>query len=132
MKAEGFARARLGIADVSEARDDTSCFVEEGQWLLILGPLEFGAAVAGSLIFDRSKFMAEHVLFGFDDAHGFFIDEEDIIRRADIGLVFADGDARASVEVDGFLALHSPSGASQQLVNSVASDLFGILVSRHL
>jgi hypothetical protein len=46
---------------------------------------------------------------GLDHAHGFFIDKQHVVRRADIGLVFTYRLSPASIEVDLFIVLNSPA-----------------------
>ena len=97
---EDFARARLGIAAIGEAGDDAGALVEEGQRLLVVDPLELGGGIAGGLLFDRRDLVAPVLWLGFDDADRLLVHEQHIVGRADVGLVFAHGDARTGVEID--------------------------------
>ena len=81
----------------------------------------------GGLIFNRGEAVADFFLFGFDDADGLFVDEKDVIGGADVGLVLADGDVRAGIEVERLFALDD----GEELVNTVAGGLLGILIGAH-
>ena len=60
-----------------------------------------------------------------------FVYEQHVIGCANVGLIFANGDSRSGIEIDGFLALDEPTAGVEHLVNFVASNLFRILVRRH-
>jgi hypothetical protein len=77
----------------------------------------------------RGEALAFFLALGFDDADGFFVDEQHVVGRAGIGMPFADGLADTGAEVD-FL-LHRPASLTKLLVNPVAGFLFGILVVGH-
>ncbi len=89
MKIEDLARTRLGVAPIGEAGDDASAFVQEWQRLLVVDPFQFGCCVACGLRFDLGDFVREVFLLGLDHSHCFFVHEQHVVRRADIGLIFA-------------------------------------------
>jgi hypothetical protein len=92
VEGEEFAGAGLGVALIGEAGDDAGGFVDEGEGLGIVDPLELGGGVVAGLLFDGGDVVAPFRGFGFDDGGGLFVDEEDVIGWALVGLVFADGD----------------------------------------
>ena len=131
VKAEDFARAGLGVAGIGEAGDDASAFVEEWQRLAVADPFELGRGVAFGLFLDLGDLVAKLFLLGLDDADGFFIDEKDVIGRADVGLVFANRNPRAGAEVDLLCRLNDPAGKLELRVDVVAGLLFRVLVFGH-
>ena len=107
---EDFARARLGVALVGEAGEDAGGLVEEGQRAAGgLDPLQFGRGVVRGLFLDRGDGVAESLLLGLDDTDGLAVHEEDVVGRAGVGGVFADGLALAGVMVPLILGLHGPA-----------------------
>ena len=133
MECEDFARARIGVAPVREPRDLPRALVEKGQRFGARNPFQLGVGVAFGLQLDCSKPCAPTVRLGLDDADGPPVGEEHVIGRTDVGLVFAHRDAEPGIEVDSILVLHVPARSPEAIINSVAGDLFGILVdvTRH-
>ena len=69
---------------------------------------------------------------GFDHANGFVADEENVVGRTDIGLVFTNGDPGTGTEIDLLLVLNQPACLLQHQVDLVARSLFRCLVEvRH-
>ena len=132
-KVKIFPRTRIGVAPVREPRNLPRAFVEKGQRCGVRDPLELGAGVSLRLLFDCRESSPPAVRFGLDDANGLSVNEEHVVGRSDIGLVFAHRDAKARGEVDGIPVLHMPARSPEAVVDPVAGDLFGILVdvTRH-
>jgi hypothetical protein len=63
-----------------------------------------------------------------DNANRLLVEEQDVVRRADIGLVFANGNARTGIEIYGCAMLYDPARLCQLGVNLVTSTLFRVLV----
>ena len=107
-------------------------FVNEWERLAIVHPLEAGSGVTAGLLLDRGDVLAPMLRLGFDHANGFVADEENVVGRTDIGLVFTNGDTGAGTEVDLLLVLNQPACLLQHQVDLVARSLFGRLVEvRH-
>jgi len=132
MEAEYLAGARLRVSGISKAGNHSSAFVKERQRLLILNPFELRVAVARRLLFDGRDVLAEVLFLGLDDADGGFIHEKHVISGADVGLIFANGDAWPGVEVDCPLVLHDPAAFAQHQIDAVAGGLLGILIWGHV
>ena len=75
--------------------------------------------------------MAELFLLGFDDADRFFVDEQHIVCRPDVGLVFANGDAEAGAEIDFLGRLDDPTRVFELRIDGVAGLLFRVLIFAH-
>ncbi len=131
VEAEDFTRARLGVAGVGKTGDDAGGFVEEGQRLPVVQPLELGGGVAFGLRFVGGQMLALFLALGFDDADGLAVDEKHVVGGADIGVVFAHRLAGAAAEVDFAGRLHDPARLPEQRVDVVAGFLFGVLVVAH-
>jgi len=82
------------------------------------------------LLLDHRDLVAPLPRLGFDNADGLFINEQRVVGRTDIGLVLANGNPQARVEIDGLPVLNNPADLDQTLIDLVARDLFGILVHR--
>jgi hypothetical protein len=80
------------------------------------------------LLFDRRDLVAPFLGFGLDDANCFLSNEKDIVGRADIGLVLANGDPKPGTEIDGHLVLNNPAGFLQMFVDLIAGNLFRVAV----
>lgn len=128
VKVEQLACARLGVLLVREAGDDTGTLVYKAQWGLVVDPLQGGVGVTGGLLFNGGDLVAPGLGFGFDHTHGRFFHEQYIVRRANVGLIFAHGNPGAGIEIDGLAVLHDPAGQTKLTVDLVAGALFGGLV----
>jgi len=131
VEAENLPRARLGVAGVGKAGDDAGGFVEEGQRLPVVDPFELGGGVAFGLGFVHGEVLTFGFTLGFDDADRLFVDEQDVVGRAGIGLPFAHGDPESGAEIDLALGLHHPAGGAQLRIDTVAGLLLGVLVFAH-
>ena len=128
MEGEGLPRTRIRVAPVREPRDLPRALVEKGQRFGVRDPLELGLGVALRLLFDGCELGAPVVRLGLHDADGLSVNEENIVGRSDIGLVFARRDAKTRSEVERVFVLHVPSRSPEAVVDPVAGDLFGLLV----
>ncbi|MCK6389792.1 MAG: hypothetical protein L6Q40_02040 [Azonexus sp.] len=80
------------------------------------------------------KFLRTVALFfslGFDDADRLFVDKQDIVGRADVGVPFAHSDPDGGGKIDLVPGLHHPASTTQLRINAVAGLLFGVLVFAH-
>src|ERR1700693_3109634 len=109
MEREDLARARLGIAAISEPGDNARALINKGQRFLVIHPFELGGGIATGLLLDGGDLLSPVFGFGFDNADGFLIDEKGIISRPNIGLVFLDGYAATGAEIDLLVALNDPA-----------------------
>ena len=130
MECKHFSRTRPGVAGVSKACDDSGAFVDEGQRLLVADPLELGSSVARRLILHGRDLVAPVLRFGLDDANGAAVHKQDIVCRADISLIFSDGDPQPRAQVDAILVLNMPSRLDQTGVDLIARYLFRCLIDR--
>ena len=89
--------------------------------------LEFGLRIFGRLFFDLSKLNPAFRLC-LDNTDRLSIDKQNVIRRADIGLIFANCNAVIRREIYSIFTLHNPTARSQLRINIIAGDLFWILV----
>ena len=131
MKIEHLARTRLGVARIGETGDDAGAFVQEGQRLFVVDPLQLGRCVALCLCFMGGESLPFFFALGFDYAHRFFVHEQHVVSRAGIGLVFAHGLPQPGIQVDFLGRLNNPPRLLEQRVDGVAGFLFGVLVFGH-
>lgn len=75
---------------------------------MVIDVLEAGEGIIFYLAFVYGEVSGFVFAFRFDDADGFLVDEKDVIGRADVGKVFADGDADGGGEVEGGFVLKGP------------------------
>jgi hypothetical protein len=80
------------------------------------------------LFLDGGEASAPVVRLGLDDADGLPIGEQDIVGRADVCLILADGHAQAGVEIERVLVLNVPTGRPQTFIDPVPGDLLRRLV----
>ena len=125
VEGEDLAGAGLGVALVGEAGDDARGLIEEGEgYAGFLDPLKLGGGVIDRLFFDSGDILAEVFFFSLNDTDGLSIDEEDIVGRASISLIFADGLALAGSKIDFSLVLNGPARCAEHLIDGLASFLF--------
>ena len=115
--------ARSRVASVGETGDHPGAFIHEGQGGAVAQPLEFCGRVTPGLLLNRRDLLAPVFRLGLDHADGFPVDEEHVVGRAGICLIFTDGDAESGAEVD--FRLDLPAGLFQHRVDGVARLLFG-------
>ena len=70
------------------------------------------------------------LVFGLrlDYAHGFAVDKQHVVRRADVGLIFRNGHTRSGSQIYVLLVLNDPAAFSQLLVDIVSRYLFRGLI----
>ncbi len=85
---------------IKKASDDAGAFIKKRQRLAVADPPEFGPGIAFGLLFDFRDLVAKGFFLGLDDADSLFVDMENVVSGADIGLVFAHRDSRVSAELD--------------------------------
>lgn len=120
--------SRSGVAPVGEPGDLPGVLGEERQWLGIGHPFELGVGVPFRLLLNDGYPFTLGVRFGFDDADGLPVAEEDVVGGASIGRVFAHCDARSRAEVDGIPVRYVPPRRPEAIINAVAGNLLGSLV----
>ena len=128
MKVEQLACARLGVLPVRETGNNTGALVNKAQWGLVVDPLQGGVSITGGLLFNGGNLVTPCLGFGFNHAHSLFVHEQHIVRRADVGLVFAHGNPGAGIKIDGLAILHDPAGQTKLTIDLVAGALLGGLV----
>ena len=126
------ARSRFGVGAIGKAGNNAGTLVDKPQRRLVVDPLEGGIGIAARLFFDGGQTLAPVFRFGLDDPHRLPVYKQNIVGRASISLVLAHGDAGASVEVNGFAALHYPARSHQLLVDAIAGFLLRVLVGHRL
>ena len=128
VEGEDFAGARIGVAPVREPRDLPRTLVEKGQRFGVRNPLQLRLGVTLGLLFDCREPYSPTVRLGLDNSDGPPVGEEYVVRRSNIGLVFAHRDSEPRVEVERVLVLHLPAGRPKSTVDPVAGDLFRGLI----
>jgi hypothetical protein len=110
-----------------KARDFARAFINKRQ-RRIVEIFHLGLSIFGGLVFDLGQLKAFVGFLGLDHANGLFVHEEQVIRRAGIGLIFAHGNTQGRAEVDQLFALHDPTASLELFVYVIARDLFWILI----
>src|SRR6266404_4936996 len=100
MESEDLPRTGPGIAPICEARNHSRALVDERQRLFVADPFQLGGGISARLLLDSRDLLAPVFGFSLDHADSSALYEEHVIGRANVGIVFLDGDARAGVEID--------------------------------
>ena len=124
MKAKDPARTRLRVALITEKSLYASALVEKRQgqgnmWDVRRQP----DRIARRLIGDMRKSAA--FLFGFHHPNGFFIHEQQVIRKAGLQRELAHRHAAPGIQVHGNTVLHHPTASGQLGVDILAGEEFG-------
>src|SRR5689334_13230899 len=99
MECEDLMRAWLRITSVCKPGDDASAFIDERERFFVGDPLQLGRGVTRRLILDSGDLMAPFFRLSLYYTYRLLIEEQDVVRRADIGLIFANGNARTRLEI---------------------------------
>jgi hypothetical protein len=119
VKGEDGTAARFGIEVAGEASFDAGGFVGKGKGIARDGDIIGDAGtIFGALLFHAGQCLSDG--FGFDDANGLTINEEEIVSRAFEQRIFAHSNATPGAQVDGIAILHDPTGLREVIVDLLA------------
>src|SRR5690606_39172823 len=120
MEVKHFAGAWLWVGAIGKAGDDASAFINKAQGLVIVHPFQGGVSVALGLIFHGGDLLAPRFWLSFNHTHCLLVNEQDVIRWANISLILADSNPNGSRKINFIFVLHDPSCFTEQGVYLVA------------